>query len=494
MKTKNLKTKIIALSMSVITACSVGMMAVTPASAASIHTGDSDFDAIYNSYYQGGMGIIREFVPGGQAITGIIDSLVGSFTDQGPSLSDIREDLSDFRKDVSRQFDEIKEELKNIQEQLISSETAIRDDIEKQAHLIEQQVVAQTVIAGKGAGFDDLMTALKETDRQINDISNDNTLSDNEKAVQIAMLLGRNDKWNSKDNLYFSYMSFLNTLTSSTFCATGDHDIFYYIYQSNIPYSAFTWDAKQLSKPYIERLMQLGVYTYSITAECLEAAHRVASFTKEDVANLSEDEVYHYHEVKSLKSIVDNTFVALNKKVFDTSDPNSIAAHLKSFNDINDRIFIKNGTVNIPLNASIAIDSKHLHGDEYGVFNYIYPEGGKTILNHLKSSSPLSFDDINYLASYVKLFYPGKSMADYLMMVGFDNENLRNVHWRKHQLYLMTDNAYTEYSGDSVKLVYSGIDVHNSLVENQHVTSSVSIGEYGHLGTDYVMFFIADKS
>lgn len=496
MKKKNLKTRILAVSMSVITACSVGMATITSANAATFSFGDEYVDAVYNAEYQCGLGLISEFVPGGQAISGLIDSLVGSFSDKGPSLNDINNTISDFRKDVSREFNDVKNKLQTIQNQLVSSETAIREDITKQTQQIEQQIVTQTVIANKGSGFDGLMTALKETSRQIDIISKDDTLSEQGKAVQIAMLIGRNDKWNNSNNLYFNYMSYLNSLTNSTFCAKDEHDIFYYVYLSNVPYAMFAKDAKDFSKPYVERLTQLCLYTYSILAECLDAAQKVSSFTAEDIAQLNEDDVAHYHEIKSLKSVVDGTFAYLNKKVFDAGSPDSVASHLKSFNDINNRVYLNKGTVNIPLQASVIMDSNHILGNEYGIKNYDL-QGGKNILNKLQNNSPLSFEDSRSIASYVKSVYPGKSLADYFMAIGFDNENLRSVHWRRHQLYLMTGEASVDYSGSSARLVYSGVNVHNTNADSTGVTSTYlpdRTREYGQSGSDYVLFFVADKT
>ena len=499
MRKNCLKTKLIALSLSVVTAVSVGMTAVTSANAVEFHSEFPVADAVLNAEYQCGLGLIRQFVPGGQAIAGVVDSLLGSIIgkDKGPSLSDISKDLNDFRKEVSKEFKKVKEELKGIQNRIAASEEAVRKDIEQQARLIEQQITARTVIAAKGAGFDELMTALMETDRQIRIISDDKTLSDQEKSVEIAMLIGRNDKWNSAGSLYNNYMNFINALTSATFSSTGDHDIFYYIYLSNIPYAAFSNDAKEFSRPYVDRLMQLGVYTYSIIAECLEAAHRVAGFSAEDIAKLSGDELAHYHEIKTLKSIVESTFSDLNQKVFDTADPDSVASHLKSFNELNGRVFIKNGTVNIPLKASVIMDGKnHRYGNEYGFTETIDIEGGKRILNDLQNSSPLSFDDNQYIANYVKSMYPGRTLADYLIATGFEQDWLRDIHFRESSLYLMTGNAYTSYHGNYFRLFYPGINVHSSDISSQTVSSSKTVGKFGQYGfteRDFVLFFCLDN-
>ena len=496
MRKNRLKTKLIAVSLSVVTAVSVGMASVTGANAVEFHSEFPVADAVFNAEYQCGLGLISEFVPGGQAIAGVVDSLLGSIIgkDKGPSLSDISKDLNDFRKEVSNEFKQVKEELKGIQNRIAASEEAVRKDIEQQARLIEQQITARTVIAAKGAGFDELMTALMETDRQIRIISDDKTLSDQEKSVEIAMLIGRNDKWNSAGSLYYDYMNFINALTSATFSSTGDHDIFYYIYLSNIPYAAFSNDAKEFSRPYVDRLMQLGVYTYSIIAECLEAAHRVADFSAEDIAKLSGDELAHYHEIKTLKSIVESTFSDLNQKVFDTADPDSVASHLKSFNELNGRVYVKNGTVNIPLKASVIMDGKnHRYGNEYGFTETIDIEGGKRILNDLQNSSPLSFDDNQYIANYVKSMYPGRTLADYLIAAGFETDWLRDIHFRESSLYLMTGNAYTSYNGNYFQLFYPGINVHSSDITSQTVGSSKTVGQYGFTERDFVLFFCLDN-
>ena len=121
-KTSKIKTRIIAGVLSAITVFSVGTMAIGSASAATI--GDPYGDACY----QAGMGIIRQYLPGGVAIAGVIDSIIGSMSG-GPSLSDISKQVSDLREDMDKQFNELKGEIKNYTVQ------------------IENKITDQTIIA-----------------------------------------------------------------------------------------------------------------------------------------------------------------------------------------------------------------------------------------------------------------------------------------------------------------------------------------------------------
>ena len=251
-------------------------------------------DEIPDKAYEAGMEIIKKFVPEGDTIADVVSFIVDSYQDDGPSLADISSQIADLRNEMTAQFNEIKEEMKQYAEE------------------IENKIVDQTVIAGKGVGFDKLMTALQATDRQIKAITDDSSLNDNEKAVEVAALIGNNAEWVKSDNLYFQYQDFMNTLAAPSFADQKDRDLYQVVYNDLIPQAMFSGEALNMSSPYIERVMLLGLYAYSINAQCLKAAQTVSEFTAEEEATLNQDVAYTYRQIKSLTSIVNGEIININ--------------------------------------------------------------------------------------------------------------------------------------------------------------------------------------
>lgn len=378
-RTNTIKTRIIAAVLSVITILSAASAATVSASAAS--TGSVAGDAAYAA----GLGAIRQYVPGGQIIAGALDAICSSFMDSGPSLGDISKDISDMRSEMNRQFNDIKNQMKNYSEQ------------------IENKIVDQTVISNKGVGLDKLMTGLKNTTRQIDSI-NSSHLNDNEKAVEIAALIGNNTQWNNSSNLYFEYQDLMNTLSSPSFADQKNRDLFRVLSDDFKSKVMFSGEALDMSSPYVQRVMLLGLYAYSINAQCLKAAQTVSQFTDADEAVLSKTELYKYNAVKSLTNIIDSEINAVNTQMFDTESANSVMTHYINYENTSRTIFLNKGTVEKPLKSTLRVgelsDSKAVCG--------------------ITQSPALSYDDIKAIADYIKSAYPKESFRGYLTTVGFD--------------------------------------------------------------------------
>ena len=136
MKRTSVKTKVIALVLSVLIVFSAGSGTLICRAAA------PNASPIPEAAYEAALALIRQYVPAGGAISAVIDKIVSSYTDDGPTLADISAEIAQLRDDLHEQFDEVKEQMKEYTQE------------------IEDMITDQTVIAGKGIGFDKLMTAL----------------------------------------------------------------------------------------------------------------------------------------------------------------------------------------------------------------------------------------------------------------------------------------------------------------------------------------------
>lgn len=387
MKKRMFKTRIIAGVLSLITVFSVGSLAVTSASAAS--TKDPAGDVLY----QAGLGFIRQYFPGGLAIAGGLDALVGAFVG-GPSMADISKQISDLRDDMNKQFNELKAEIKNYTAE------------------IENKITDQTIIANKGDDFDGLMTTLQLTNRQINSINADTTINDREKAVEIAALIGKNTDWTNSGNLYNKYMNFITTLSSESFGDQKNRDYFQVVYSDMVSQSMFSGEALNRSRPYVQRVILLGLYAYTIEAECLKAAQTVSKFTADDEAALSPKELNKYNSICSLTSVVNDSINYMNDRILGTDRSNSVVSHLKAYEEINKTIFINQGKANKALTANMTVGNLSHIADQTDTLLAIIDKGA------------LTRDEIKTIASHVRSNYPGTTLRDYLSGVGFNTQSI----------------------------------------------------------------------
>lgn len=399
MKKATLTKRILATVLVIVTIFSVSTSTLAYAAkkedakaAASYLTDEPDGSLIPEAGYAAGLALIRQFVPGGGAIAAVLDTIVSGFRDNGPTLSDLSYQISQLRSEISTQFADVKSQMKFYSEE------------------IENKIVDQTVIAGKGTGFDKLMTALQGTDRQIKAIMDDSTISENEKAVEVAALIGKNSEWIKLNNLYFAYRDFMNTMASSSFASQKDRDLYQVVYDDFTHQVMFSGEAQDMSRPYVERVMLLGLYAYSINVQCLKAAQTVSKFTPEEVAALNEDEQVNYRATKSLTSVVNAEIIDMHECMFDLNTVNSVASHLKKYTEINRLTFLKNATTSRNLSKIMRVASLSTVRDD-GAFYDIY---------NLMNSGALSHDDFTALANHVRATYPGKSLRTFLTEMGFD--------------------------------------------------------------------------
>ena len=427
MKKNNIKTRIIATALSVITVCSIGTMAFTNVHAAT--------DKADKSAYAIGTGLIRQFVPGGVAIAGFLDVIT-----TGTTLNDVNGNINSLRSTITKEFADLKAQLKGDTE------------------AIENKIVNQTVIANKGTNFDTLMTGLKSTERQIESIQNNKEINDKEKEVELAMLLGKSNAWsNNSANLVYQYQSFMDTLSTPSFGDQKNRDFCQVILDDCYSKVMFSGEGIDKAKPYIDRVLFLGLYAYSIEVQCLKAAEDVSKFTDADKAQLSDDELYNYHNIKSLTSVVSDEIKYMNDNMFAASQNDSVLSKYSDFCKTSRLIFVNKNTENKPFQSDL---------DTIRIGSFTDPEKFKGFANNNFYKESLTKDELNKLAAYVKQEYKDCSFRDYLKKVGFNTDNIPQNTYIMYQgavangpegLYGVTGGFYIDDKNFSMSNVIWGI-------------------------------------
>ncbi len=413
---KKVKRRVISSILSLVIVCSIATMAVSTASAADLpSTGDKTTDTIIKTEYAIGTGLIRQYVPGGQAIVGALDAIMGGLSDKGPSLSDINDNINKLRAEISKEFSDIKNQMNNNKKE------------------IENKIVDQTVIANKGSNFDTLMSSMKETASQIDTFIKDTSLNEKERAIEIAALIGRNDKWTNSSNVHNQYLSFMNTLSSTSFADQKGRDFCQVVFNDCKSNFMFSGEAIDVAKPYLDRVMLLGTYAYSIDCQCLKAAQDISKFTAEDKKELDEDALEKLSAVKSRTSVINNEINKINDKMFDAGASDSVTTHYKNFNKTSRTIFINKNTTNQPFKKNLK------------EFNHWFGVTGSGAFNKIKNdicANTISKGDMEALIKYIQTNHEGTSLRDYLKKVGF---NVNRV---------STDSYMTYAGGNSESINY----------------------------------------
>ncbi len=369
-------------------------ISTTAASAATVTTTQAENHVAIDI----GLTVIGKFVSGGSVISPILKSIIGAFQKKGPSIGDVRKDIEKLRTEMKEEFNKIKQKM------------------EEDTMHIESKIIDQTVIATKGNTFDDLLVALKETADQINTINKDKSLTENEKAIEINALIGSNSQWNQKNNLFFGIKSLLHVLSDATFSDTKNRDIYQVIFNDFAHKALFSGEAMNKAAPYINRLMLLNCYAYTLSAQCLDAAMSVSHLTNAQVKALSSIERAKYKSVVSRASLVENEIEELNSKSFDVDRKDSVATHYKNYMEQSKTVFINYTKSHRELSADINCQI-HARGRNREAWRNIA---------HILRNEELSTDEVRLIIDHIKKNYSDTTIRSYLKYVGF---NMDNVPW-----------------------------------------------------------------
>ena len=382
-----------------------------------------------------GRTLIEDFVPGGKTISAAIGIIIDCFkedgTEQDQSLSDVQQQISDFRKEMDAQYTLIEAQLNSLSQ-----------DLQAVEYTLEQVVTDQTTLANKGDSFDTLLNSLQATERQINTLRNNDKLSENEKAVEIAKLIGSNDDWTTDSNLYNKYLNFLSTISGTNFPNQSGRDLLQIVYSRYKADSMFTGEAKQYASLYTDQLVYLAVYGYSICAECLKAHQEVAGFDTDDVAALDDLEKAKYYMIASNNDVVMEEIDFLSSKLLEIGFRQvSLADRLDSFyhDTTSPYVYVNRGHANVQLSDELMI-KRYAYGcaivDEEGnTIEYVLEDTMKQYDENASFGPAARTNIVNYVKS--SRF---RTIREYLTMLGYDMSAVPEGSW----FYIKANPTYTD--------------------------------------------------
>lgn len=321
------------------------------------------------------------------------------------ALININENINQLRDEINERIDELENRVDHNTKQVLN------------------KIKNQTFISGMGTELDKLHTSVEGISGQIAVIKKDSSMTEEEKAVEIAAQIGGNKEWNKDGSLVFRIKTLANVLAGKSFADTDGRDFYQIVFDNAAGDVMFSGEAYDAAAPYIDRVMYEYMLAYSVLADCFMAADTVSKFTDEQVDALPAKVRNTYYSIASPASLVENEFDTITDRILNGEDRDSISSRfcLFRYKRDNDRnVFVNKGTVHIPIaRQAVKYGATKGASNNFSERESLLSSSQDEVLSYLNSSA-IKPNDIKALLSYYKSKYPGTTFVNYLKTANID--------------------------------------------------------------------------
>ena len=322
MRKHTFKKKLLSVTLSALTAFSAGTVALTTAynlPATVVYAADSltpQESKLLKAEEKMIMGMAKEVFKDIPFFGNLVDGfdsildLTDAFGSGGGGESISKEDLKELREHLDEELEKINLQIASLGDQLLNE--------------LGNEMYTMKI----GDVIDDMYsTAVRDAER-INTHLSDDSLTENEKLVEIAALIGRSNTWTSSEHKIAKFWKVANLISGETVTKIDSKNLYDTIYEYFAKKTLFSSEAYDKATSYIDKIVYEFLYSQSVLAQCLEASLKVANFTDEEIAALSptqksivakstvksvEDEIgaeammlFNFHDQKSFISLYSN--------------------------------------------------------------------------------------------------------------------------------------------------------------------------------------------
>ena len=140
----------------------------------------------------------------------------------------------------------------------------INKEIERLGIDVLNVIKTEIYVHGLGNDLDSLNDQIKEVVVNYESNRDSEVLSEKEKLVENAFLIGNNAEWLTTGNVMFNIKKLGEVLSGNTFTDIQSRNFFQIIYEENTLKSLFSGEAYDRSLLYIEKVMQVYFYGCSV--------------------------------------------------------------------------------------------------------------------------------------------------------------------------------------------------------------------------------------
>ena len=157
-----------------------------------------------------------------------------------------------------------------------------------------------------GSRLDAFTSSSTTLAQQIEKLKSSKSMTENEKAVKIAALIGNSSSWVPGNTSIFSQMNFAAQSMRSKSqdgpkADANARNLFDLFYDYNKETSLFSGEAMDRGTPAIQKRVSQYAANCGVLAEALRAHEKVANFTEKDIAALDQNTRKVYDKIKSSK-------------------------------------------------------------------------------------------------------------------------------------------------------------------------------------------------
>ena len=388
---KSIKTKLTALALAAVTACSVGAMAVTPAAALTNNIpsvssmeqlaveqikseakegfedikqlvsklSDEDIAMIKKLVIEAVTACVGAFLPGGKVIAPALKAVAGSaFGDKELTIDEIEENINGLYGRIDRFEKDMQNELKNI---------------------ISIENFDYSIFTPYNSEIEGIVKAIKTVKKSSN-------YTTKQKIAIIAAQIDSDIEWKKGNSPFVGFTNVSKKLNNSNLI--DGNDMFTTVYNYFKQRSMFSGEAIDKAKPILDGIMKNYMAGYTILLECLTAQLMVNAFENTDGI----DPYYLSHISKNTDEILEK-INELNKVVIDGS--NTVSGKYNNIITMNRKIIVNKGKCNKEYSSMYTMNHNIIRNRK---------DEGTGIFNEFLTDYPncLSFGTVKDLGEYAK--------------------------------------------------------------------------------------------
>lgn len=262
--------------------------------------------------------------------------------------------------------------------------------------------------------------------KSIAEIRQDKNLSDIQKTIKVAELIGSTKEWDEGEGNATILKNMAAASQALIANENGDNStktMYEAIYNFNKHDCLFSGEVLTKSKGFIETRVSSFVRNCEIVMECLRAHNQVAKLTEEQVKTLDPETKAVYDRIhgdsatvfSKIKTVAE---IFLGSDNADGTHNAGVADTAREYGKKDRCTYINYGKNGDGIKLNKQLSSKEANDYTIGKFTDI------NALNEKVNNSPLTTDDLNNI--FERASKQGKTVKNYLSEVGFDTSNMSN--------------------------------------------------------------------
>jgi hypothetical protein len=337
----------------------------------------------------------------------------------------------------------------------------------------ENDVNANT-LTEYGNRFDQFEVEAQERAKAVKAIQDRKDLSDKQKAVQIAAVIGSSLDWSQGKTALFEKMAYAaQTLKGNPKADPKGRNLYQVIYDFNKDYSMFSGEAMDRSEGYIKERINGFVRNCGVAIECLKAHHMVAKLTPEEVAALDPYTRGIYDQIKSDTSSISAKIKSITQIFTGNKDAENASEQTGAFDKVNEyysqsrTVFINKGKSEVALESKLdAVGADEFEREywAYGSDSKGFVPGDYLVTDvhsgyRYAETQALTKEQID--AIYKHCVENGWTISEYLCKIGFDLSLIYDVPDCSGAM-LITGEQYYDNGWDEHKHGFYGYQIYGN--------------------------------